>query len=96
VEGAAGLIFVLATTFPAQAQDATTLTDIAWYSMKYGVGLDKVHVQAKPENCDYYYAPVGYKGCHYERRVTTFNAEGIPVDSSWGNGNHGLASVYVQ
>jgi hypothetical protein len=49
-----GLVFILATTFAAQAQDTTTLTDTAWYSMKYGVGLDKVHVEAKPEDCDYY------------------------------------------
>ena len=65
--------------------------------MKYGVGPDKVHVEAKPEDCDYYYAHVGNKGCHYERRVTTYNAQGIQVDSAWLAYPHQkVDAVYVQ
>jgi hypothetical protein len=77
-----GLVFILATTFPAQAADA--LTDKVWYSARYGVDVDRVHVEAKPEDCDYYYAPVGNKGCHYEEVVTTFDRVGNPVVGAWG------------
>ena len=90
------LVFLLATTFPAQALDTTTLTDTAWYSIKYNVHPDKVHVAVKPEDCDYYYAPVGYKGCHYERSVTTFNAQGSPVDSEAFPARGSVAYVSVQ
>ena len=59
--------------------------------MKYGVGLDRVHVDVKPEDCDYNYAPLGYKGCHYEEVVTTFDRVGNPVV-----GAHWLAGGKVE
>lgn len=43
--------------------------DVVWYSAEYGVSTDKVHIDPKPTDCDFWHAPVGFKGCHYEREV---------------------------
>jgi hypothetical protein len=43
-----------------------------WYGTKNGVGADRTYVEAKPIDCDYDYAPLGNKGCHYEARETTY------------------------
>jgi hypothetical protein len=47
-----------------------------WYSLKYSVDSNrvKVHTNDKPSNCDWTYAPLGNKGCQYDRVVTAYNA----------------------
>lgn len=40
------------------------------YGLKYGTDSGRVDVAPKPENCDWDYAPLGRKGCHYEKEVT--------------------------
>ena len=47
-----------------------------WYSLQYSVGADKVHVDAKPKDCDFMHAPIGDKGCSYKASVTAYNATG--------------------
>jgi hypothetical protein len=41
----------------------------AVYSIKYAVSADKIHVDPKPADCNFWHAPVGKKGCHYQRVV---------------------------
>jgi hypothetical protein len=37
-----------------------------WYAAQYKVATAEVHVDGKPGDCDFMYAPLGEKGCHYE------------------------------
>jgi hypothetical protein len=39
------------------------------YSIKYAVSADKIYVDPKPTDCDFWHLPVGTKGCHYQRVV---------------------------
>jgi hypothetical protein len=51
------------------------------YSSWYNVGYDQVTIQKKPTDCNFFRAPMGEKGCHYDRQVTI-----VKVDNSnvWG------------
>jgi hypothetical protein len=51
----------------------------AWYSLKYSVFPDAVHIDAQPSDCDFMHAPLGSKGCHYKAVVTAYNATGAVV-----------------
>jgi len=46
------------------------------YAIKYSVSADRVFVDPKPTDCDFWHAPLGNKGCHYERIVTASYAKG--------------------
>ena len=50
-----------------------------WYSVKYGVGFDDVHTDARPNDCDFIYAPLGDKGCSYKAHVQLSNADDVLV-----------------
>jgi hypothetical protein len=39
------------------------------YSIKYAVSAEKIYVDPKPTDCDFWHAPLGRKGCHYQRVV---------------------------
>ena len=39
------------------------------YAFKYGTNGNHVHVSPTPADCDFLHAPVGFKGCHYEKSV---------------------------
>lgn len=41
------------------------------YAIFYSVDMDRVFVQPRPSDCDFMHAPLGDKGCHYEKVVTT-------------------------
>jgi hypothetical protein len=58
---------------------------VLWYAAEYEVSPDKVHIVPKPTDCDFWHAPVGFKDCHYEKRVTQVgpNAPYDPVWVSW-------------
>ena len=47
------------------------LPERAWYAFKYGVPQDKVTINDAPLDCNWLYSPLGNKGCHYEKRVST-------------------------
>jgi hypothetical protein len=47
------------------------------YSIKYAVSADKIHVDPKPTDCDFWHAPVGKKGCQYQRVVIARNAKEV-------------------
>ena len=59
------------------------------YVYTYHVDPAKVRVNPKPHDCDYYRAPLGYKGCHYEETVAAYNADGAWVGGDgapkWGH-----------
>jgi hypothetical protein len=65
-------------------------TNPLWYGLKYSVegfslaNLAEVHTSDKPSDCDWGRAPLGAKGCHYDRVVTAYNAAGdlIAVDAA--------------
>ena len=46
------------------------------YAIKYSVSADRVFVDPKPTDCDFWHAPLGTKECHYERIVTASYAKG--------------------
>jgi hypothetical protein len=51
----------------------------AWYSLKYHVRPENVYIDPKPTDCELWRAPIGLKGCHYERLVV--------MVSHWLEGN---------
>ena len=36
---------------------------------KYAVSAERIYVDPKPTDCDFWHAPLGRKGCHYQRVV---------------------------
>ena len=50
--------------------------DPIWLARVYKVSADQVHVNKKPIDCDFFYAPVGYKGCQYKSVVKAYDKEG--------------------
>ncbi len=59
-----------------------------WYAAKYSVSPGRVHVDSQPTDCDFWRAPIGLKGCHYDELVVA-----QPADE-WV-GNVGYLQVYV-
>jgi len=51
--------------------------DPSVYSIKYAVSADKIYVDPKPTDCDFWHAPVGKKGCHYQRVVIARDAKEV-------------------
>ena len=47
------------------------------YSIKYAVSADKIYLDPRPTDCDFWHAPLGKKGCHYQRMVVARYAKGI-------------------
>jgi hypothetical protein len=47
------------------------------YSIKYAVSAVKIYVDPKPTDCDFWHAPVGTKGCHYQRVVIARDAKDV-------------------
>jgi hypothetical protein len=48
----------------------------------YEVSPSAVSVDAEPTDCDFMHAPLGSKDCHYESRVTAYNADGAVVSEN--------------
>lgn len=53
--------------------------DKLWWSFKYDVAYDDVHVPTKPKDCNFLQAPLGIKGCKFEPIVAAYNADGVLV-----------------
>jgi hypothetical protein len=47
------------------------------YSIKYAVSADKIYVDPQPTDCDFWRAPLGTKGCHYQRAVIARHAKEV-------------------
>ena len=52
------------------------LTYRAWYSFAYGCAYKKVTVVKRPADCDFLYAPIGDKDCHYKKVIMAYNTQG--------------------
>jgi len=56
----------------------------SWYATWYDTDTSRVHLWPEPHDCDFWKAPLGFKECHFQRRVVTEK-----------NSNTGKVSVYV-
>jgi hypothetical protein len=52
------------------------------YSLWYNANYDQVTIQNKPADCNFFHAPMGGKGCHYDRQVSTVRVG--PGTNPWG------------
>lgn len=46
----------------------------AWrikYAARYFTSYERVTVEARPTTCDFFRTPLGSKGCHYEKTIST-------------------------
>src|SRR5438309_292217 len=41
------------------------------YAALYRVNVSRVNVEKQPADCEWGHAPIGDKGCHYEKQVAT-------------------------
>jgi hypothetical protein len=47
------------------------------YSIKYAVSAEKIFVDSKPTDCDFWHVPLGRKGCHYQRVVIARDSKAV-------------------
>ena len=50
------------------------------YSVQYDVSEDQITIDKEPNDCNFLHAPLGGKGCHYERQVTASRVK----SNQWG------------
>lgn len=50
-----------------------------YYSLRYSIPYKHVSVDKHPADCDWGHAPVGDKGCHYEKYTSLEPENGSPV-----------------
>lgn len=50
-----------------------------YYSLRYSIPKKHVLVDKYPADCDWWHAPIGEKGCHYEKYISIEPDEGRPV-----------------
>jgi hypothetical protein len=55
------------------------------YSIKYAVSADRIYVDPKPTDCDFWHVPLGRKRCHYQRVVIARDAKEIREIRPGGN-----------
>lgn len=58
------------------------------YSWWYDVNSDQVTIEKKPTDCNFFRAPMGDKGCHYDRRVSTLRVKTVYLDLQRGSVNY--------
>jgi hypothetical protein len=74
-----GVVFAMAVWFGPVGISWLDWMNVIWYSVKYEVSLDQVHMGTKPRDCDWGHAPLGDKGCHFKAVVVAYNAAGYMV-----------------
>jgi hypothetical protein len=50
-------------------------TDKVWYSFTDNADFKNITVDKRPSDCDFFYAPMGNKGCKYQKRTNVFGDE---------------------
>jgi hypothetical protein len=45
------------------------------YSWWYKVNYDQVTIEKEPTDCNFFHAPIGDKGCHYDRQANTIRVK---------------------
>jgi hypothetical protein len=71
--------FVLSSLFPKHA----------WaYALRYDTTDSHVSITPEPTDCNFWYAPIGFKGCHYKRviRVTIYSTRSVTDGQSFASG----------
>lgn len=58
------MIVAVVVTLQERASD-----NKAKYASQYNTPTNNVTVDKKPQNCDFFYAPIGKKGCSYKKNV---------------------------
>ena len=74
------VIAVVAAILIADNVGSTDWFNKGWYSLRYFVPPNQIHVDVQPPDCDFMHAPLGSKGCQYEAVITAYNAAGDLVD----------------
>jgi hypothetical protein len=67
------VIIFLLESWPGSSFDRWT--DKAWYSVGYGAAFADITLEKRPLDCDFMHAPLGAKGCKYEKRANVFGDE---------------------
>jgi hypothetical protein len=66
------------------------------YSIKYAVSADKIYLDPKPPDCDFWHAPVGNKGCHHQSVVIARDAKDVrEIQRDDGDFNRRFDSVLI-
>jgi hypothetical protein len=78
--GSAAFFLILISFVGVYLWAAWVGVDVAWYSVKYWIPSDMVHVAPKPIDCNFLSRPVGAKGCSYEAVVSALDAKGTVVE----------------
>ncbi len=52
------------------------------YALRYSTDLSQVKILPKPADCDFLHAPIGFKGCHYEKSMQVTRCK---TDAQSGN-----------
>jgi hypothetical protein len=66
------------------------------YSIKYALSADKIYLDPKPPDCDFWYLPVGNKGCHYQSVVIARDAKDVrEIRRGDGDPNRRFDSVLI-
>jgi hypothetical protein len=66
------------------------------YSIKYALSADKIYLDPKPPDCDFWYPPVGNKGCHYQNVVIARDAKEVrEIRRGQGDPNRRFDSVLI-
>lgn len=68
-------IFVFSLFLSWAGSSVDRWTDKAWYSFRYTADFKNIEVQKRPLDCDFFHAPLGGKGCDYEKKTTVFGDE---------------------
>ncbi|HEV7218669.1 MAG: hypothetical protein ACHP8A_04110 [Terriglobales bacterium] len=64
------LVMFIVASWPGSSLDRAS--DRLWYSMKYDCAYTNAKVARRPWDCDWLSAPIGNKGCHYKKAVSSF------------------------
>src|SRR5262249_28454347 len=54
-----------------------------WYAVEYKIPPARVFIDPQPSDCEFWHAPLGYKGCHYEAFVFVTPTEPKSVIVVW-------------
>lgn len=72
-----GLFYIPALWLWSMTPDAIKYP--AYYGVRYQIARSHVLVSKKPTDCGWWHAPIGDKGCHYEKFVAVQPENGAPV-----------------
>jgi hypothetical protein len=67
------VLIMLFASWPGSKLDRWT--DKIWYSAKYDAYTKNIAVGKRPQDCDFFHAPIGDKACDYEKKTQVFGDE---------------------